>query len=60
MRHLPLLAEDHIVLLDGVFNRVGSRQDLLVMLLGISLDMTDLCRMGSPLHFSIIHLQDEC
>ena len=53
---LPLLAEDDVVLLNGVFNHVGSRQDLLVMLLGISLDMTDLCRMGSPLNLSIVHL----
>ena len=56
VRHLPLLPEDHIVLLDGVFDRVGSCQDLLMMLLGVSLDTTDLCRMDSPFHLGIVHL----
>ena len=56
VRHLPLLPKDHVVLLDGVFDCVGSCQDLLTMLLGIGLDMTDLCRMGSPLNLRIIHL----
>ena len=54
--HLPLLREDVIVLLNGVLDYVGYRQNLLSMLLGVSLDTTDLCRMGSPLHLSIIHL----
>ena len=52
----PLLAEDNIVLLDDIFNHVGGCQDLLSMLFGISLDTTDLCHMGSPFHFSIVHL----
>ena len=56
VRHLPLLPEDHVVLLDGVFNGVGGCQDLLTMLLGVSLDTTNLCRMGSPFHPGIIHL----
>ena len=56
VHHLPLLPEDHVVLLDGVFDGVGRHQDLLTMLLGVSLDTTNLCRMGSPLHLSIIHL----
>ena len=56
VRHLPLLPEDHVVLLDGVFDGIGSRQDLLTMLLGVGLDMTDLCYMGSPFHLGIIHL----
>ena len=55
MRHLPLLAEDDVVLLNGVFNHVGRHQDLLLMLLGVSLDTTDLCRMGSPFHLGIVH-----
>ena len=29
------------------------------MLLGVSLDTTDLCRMGSPLNFSIVYLKKE-
>ena len=56
MRHLPLLPKDHVVLLDGVFNGIGRCQDLLMMLLGVGFDMTDLCRMGSPLNLSIVHL----
>ena len=57
MCRLPLLPEDEVVLLNGVFDRVGGRQDLLSMLLGVGLDTTDLCRMSSPLHLSIVHLQ---
>ena len=30
-----------------------------MMLLGVSLDTTDLCRMGSPLNFSIVYLKKE-
>ena len=60
MCHLPLLAKDHIVLLDGVLNIVGSCQDLLAMLLGVGLDATNLCCMSSPLHLGIVHLQKEC
>ena len=52
----PLLPEDDVVLLDGVLNRVGSGQNLLMMLLSVSLDTTDLCCMSSPLNLSIIHL----
>ena len=54
---LPLLSEDNVVLLDGIFNRIGGRQDLLSMFLSVGLDTTDLCCMGSPFHFSIVHLQ---
>ena len=53
---LPLLTEDHVVLLDGIFDRVGSTQNLLTVLLGVSLDTMNLSRMGSPFHLSIIHL----
>ena len=53
---LPLLSEDHVVLLNGVLNGVGGRQDFLTMLLGVGLDTTDLCCMGSPFHLSIVHL----
>ena len=56
VHHFPLLAKDHVVLLDSVFDCVGSRQDLLTMLLSVGLDTTDLCCMGSPLHLSIVHL----
>ena len=56
MHHLPLLPEDHIVFLDGVFNSVGCGQDLLTMLLGVGLDMMNLCHMSSPFHLSIVHL----
>ena len=54
--HLPLLTEDNVVLLDGVFDCVSRRQDLLMVLLGVSLDTTNLCCMGSPFYFSIAHL----
>ena len=53
---LPLLPEDHVVLLDGVFDGIGRCQNLLTMLLGVGLDTTDLCHMGSPFYLSIIHL----
>ena len=52
----PLPSEDDVVLFDGILDYVGRRQDLLSMLLGIGLDMTYLCRMGSPFHLSIVHL----
>ena len=56
MCHFPLPAEDDVVLLDGVFDGVGSRQDLLTMLLSVGLNTMDLCHMGSPLYLSIVHL----
>ena len=56
MCHLPFLGEDDVVLLDGILDYIGGRQHLLSMLLGIGLNMTNLCHMGSPLHLSIIHL----
>ena len=56
MNPLPLLGEDHVILLDGVLDHVGHRQDLLMMLLGVSLDTMDLCCMGSPLYLSIVQL----
>ena len=52
---LPLLRENDI-LLNGILDHIGRCQYLLLMLLGVSLDMMDLSRMGSPLHLSIIHL----
>ena len=52
----PLPGEDDVVLFDGVLDHVGRSQDLLSMLLGVSLNTTDLCHMGSPLHLSIVHL----
>ena len=52
----PLPSKDDVVPLNGVLDHVGRRQDLLSMLLSVSLNMTDLCRMGSPLHLSIVHL----
>ena len=58
MHCLPLLGEDYVVLLDGVLNDVGCGQHLLSVLLGIRLDPLDLGSMGSPLHLSIIHLQE--
>ena len=54
--HLPLLPEDHIVPQDGIFNRVGSGQNLLSMFLGVGFDTTNLSRMSSPFHLRIIHL----
>ena len=56
MNPLPLLGEDHVILLDGVLDHVGRSQHLLLMFLGVGLDTTNLCHMGSPLHLSIIHL----
>ena len=57
---LPLLGEDDVVLLNGVLDHIGCCKDLLTMLLSIGLDMTNLCCMGSPFHFSIVDLRDEC
>ena len=54
--HLPLLGEDNVVLLDGVLDHICCCQNLLSMLLGVGLDMMDLCHMGSPFHLSIVHL----
>ena len=55
---LPLFGGDHVVLLDGVLNNVGSGQHLLSVLLGVHLDPTDLGSMGSPFYLCIIHLQE--
>ena len=57
MCHFPLPGEDDVVLFDGVLDHVGRHQDLLSMLLSVGLDTTNLCRMGSPLYFSIVHLK---
>ena len=54
--HLPFPREDDVVLLNGVLDHVGGCQYLLAMFLGVGLDMTNLYRMGSPLHLSIVHL----
>ena len=56
VRRFPLLSEDNIVLFNGVLDHVGGRQNLLSMLFSVGLNTMDLCRMGSPLHLSIIHL----
>ena len=58
MGHLPLLGEDHIVLLDGILNHVGCGQHLLSILLSVRLDLTDLGSMGSPFYLGIVHLQE--
>ena len=56
MCFFPLLGEDDVVLLNGILDYIGGRQHLLSMLLGIGLNTTNLCHMGSPLHLSIVHL----
>ena len=56
--HLPFLGEDDVVLLDGILDDVGHSQHLLLILLGIRLDLTNLGCMGSPLPFSIVHLKE--
>ena len=53
---LPFLSEDHVVLLDRIFDGVGHGENLLTMFLSIGLDTTNLCRMSSPFHLGIIHL----
>ena len=55
---LPLLGEDDIILLNGVLDDIGSGQHLLLILLGVRLDSTDLGPVGSPFHLCIIHLQE--
>ena len=57
MHCLPLLSENHVVPLNCVLDPVGSGQYLLPILLGIRLNPTDLGPMGSPLPFSIVHLE---
>ena len=59
VHHLPLPGKDHVVLLDRGFNGVGRCQDLLTMFLGVGLDMTNLCRMGSPFNLGIVHLKEQ-
>ena len=54
---LPLPGKDDVVLFNGVLDYIGSCQHLLSMFFSVSLDMMDLCHMGSPLHLSIIHLR---
>ena len=56
VHHLPLLGEDHIVLLYRVLDYVGRGQHLLSTLLGVSFDPTDLSSMGSPFTLSVVHL----
>ena len=58
--HLPLLRKDDVILLNSVLDHIGCSQHLLSMLLGVGLNTMNLCHMGSPLHLSIVHLQDEC
>ena len=54
---LPLLGEDDVILLNSVLDHIGHCQHLLSMLLGVGLDTTNLCRMGSPLYLGIVHLK---
>ena len=54
---LPLLGEDHVVLLYRILDDVGRGQNLLSILLGIRLNLMNLGPMGSPLLFRIIHLE---
>ena len=58
MRRLPFLREDHIILLNCVLDNVGCGQNLLSILLGVHLNPSDLSPMGSPLHLSVVHLQE--
>ena len=53
---LPLPRENVIVFHNCLLNPVGGRQDLLVILFGIHLNMTDLGTVGPPLLFRVIHL----
>ena len=56
MSQLPLLGEDLIVCQNGLFNLVGGTQNLLLILLSIHLDPSDLGTIGSPLLFGTIRL----
>ena len=60
MRQLPLLSKDDVVLFNGILDYVGRHQHLLVILLGVRLNLTNLCHVGSPFHLCIVHLRDEC
>ena len=53
---LLLPREDDVVLFDGVLNHVGHSQNLLLVFLCVGLNTMDLCRVGSLLHLSIVHL----
>ena len=57
MYHLPLPREDTIVLHDCLLDSVHSRQGLLMVLLSISLNPTDLSPMSPPLLFRVIDLE---
>ena len=56
MCRLPLLGEDDVVLLYSILDHIGHHQHLLLILLSIHLDSTNLGCMGPPLHLSIVHL----
>ena len=43
---------------DSVLDHVGCSQHLLLILLGICFNLTNLHPMGSPLYFGIIHLKE--
>ena len=53
---LPL-PKDAIVHHNHLFNPVGGRQDLLVVLLSVRLDLTNLGSMSPPLPFRVINLE---
>ena len=58
MGRLPLLGENHVVLLNGVLDNVGRSQNFLSVLLGIRFDLMDLGSVGPPFHLCIVHLQE--
>ena len=57
MSCLPLPREDVIVHHNHLFNPVGGRQDLLVVLLSVCLNLTNLGSMSPPLPFRVINLE---
>ena len=57
MHHLPLPGKDDVVLQDYILDPVHGQQHLLIVLLGIHLDLTDLGPMGSPLLLCVVNLE---
>ena len=58
MGRLPLLREDHVVLLNGVLDDIDCGQHFLLILLSVCLDPMDLSPVGSPFYLHIVHLQE--
>ena len=54
----PTFGEDHIVLLNGVLDNVGHSQHLLLILLSVHFNLTDLSSVGSPFYLRIVYLQE--